>query len=147
MMRARRAHELEALAGRGPCPAGFRTSRSQGSFARFPLYTGLKAGDTELLQSIMDPQVLIFESGGVESSWEEYASHHLGADMTFMANMSREIISRKILEQGEFFVIATQARLTGTYRDEQIDSMSDETLVLQKKEQGWRITHIHWSSQ
>ena len=111
------------------------------------LYTGLKTGDTELLQSIMDPQVLIFESGGVESSWEEYASHHLGADMTFMANMSREIISRKILEQGEIFVIATQARLSGTYRDEQIDSTSDETLVLQKKEQGWRITHIHWSSR
>ncbi len=111
------------------------------------LYTGLKKGDTELLQSIMDPQVLIFESGGVESSWEEYASHHLGADITFMANISREIISRKILEQGEIFVIATQARLTGTYRDEQIDSTSDETLVLQKKEQGWRITHIHWSSR
>lgn len=111
------------------------------------LYTGLKAGDTELIQKILDPQVLIFESGGVESSLEEYASHHMGADMAFMANMSREIISRKILEQGEICVIATQTRLSGTYRDKQINSMSDETLVLQKKKQGWRITHIHWSSQ
>ena len=111
------------------------------------LYTGLKTGDTELVQTILDPQVLIFESGGVESSLQEYASHHMGADMAFMANMNREIISRKILEQGEICVIATQARLTGTYRNKQIDSVSDETLVLQKKEQGWRITHIHWSSR
>ena len=111
------------------------------------LYTGLKTGDTELVQAILDPQVLIFESGGVESSLKEYASHHMGADMAFMANMSREIVSRKVIEQGDICVIATQAKLSGTYRDKQVDSVSDETLVLQRKEQGWRITHIHWSSR
>ncbi len=111
------------------------------------LYTGLKLGDTELVRTILDPAVLIFESGGMESSLEEYASHHMGADMTFMANMSREIISRKVLKQDEICVIATQARLFGTYHDKEIDITSDETLVLERKEQGWRVTHIHWSSR
>ena len=111
------------------------------------LFTALKTGDSELVQTILDPMVLIFESGGVESSLQEYASHHMGADMAFMSSMSREVISRTILEQGEIVVIATQARLFGTYHDKEIDSTSDETLVLQKKEQGWRIMHIHWSSR
>lgn len=111
------------------------------------LYTGLKLGDTELVRTILDPAVLIFESGGVESSLEEYASHHMGVDMTFMANMSREIISRKVMEQDEICVIATRTRLFGTYHDKEIDITSDETLVLERKEQGWRVTHIHWSSR
>ncbi len=111
------------------------------------LYAALKSANTELVRTILDPEVLIFESGGVESSLGEYASHHMSADMAFMANMSRQIISRKIIEQGDICVVATQARIFGKYKDKEIDSSSDETLVLQRKEQGWRITHIHWSSR
>ena len=111
------------------------------------LYAALKTANTELIRTILDPEVLIFESGGVEASLEEYESHHMGADMVFMANMNREIISRKVIEQGDICVVATQATLSGSYHDKPIDSKSTETLVLQRKEQGWRITHIHWSSR
>ena len=111
------------------------------------LYAALKTANTELVRTILDPEVLIFESGGVEASLEEYESHHMGADMAFMANMDREIISRKIIEQGGMCVVATQAKVSGSYHDKPIDSKSTETLILQRKEQGWRITHIHWSSR
>ena len=44
------------------------------------LYMALKSADEDVIREILDPGVLIFESGGVESSLKEYASHHMGAD-------------------------------------------------------------------
>ena len=111
------------------------------------LYAALKTGDTELVEAILDPGVLIFESGGVESSFEEYASHHLGADIEYMKTVEREILSRQVYEQGDISVIATRAQFNSTYNGKTTITMSNETLVLQKQEQGWRITHIHWSSK
>ena len=45
--------------------------------------------------ALLDSDVLIFESGGVELSKGEYASHHLGADMQFSAAMTRQVIDRQ----------------------------------------------------
>lgn len=110
------------------------------------LHAAFAAGDANKLQEILDPKVLIFEFGGVESSLEEYASHHMHSDMEFMAGMEREVLDREVFEAGDMAVVSTRSRLTGGFRDRELDLFSTETLVLAKTEAGWKVRHVHWSS-
>ena len=111
------------------------------------LSSALAAGNQAAVKQLLDPGVLIFESGNVEASRAEYEGHHMPADMAFMAAMERELISRRIIDLGEAgAVVSSQSRLFGSYKDSEIDTTSTETLVLQRREGQWRIVHIHWSS-
>ena len=110
-------------------------------------HTALSDGDVATINELLDPNVLIFESGGVESSREEYASHHMHSDMKFIAGMDREIISRQVTQDEAMAVVSTSSKLVGSYQDNQLDLASTETLVLKKGDHGWRIHHIHWSSK
>ena len=110
-------------------------------------HEALTAGNSEAVLALLDPAVRIFESGGVEKSRDEYASHHMISDMKFMANMQRELVSREVVAEGGLAVISTQSVLEGTYNDNPLALNSTETLVLKLTEQGWLIQHVHWSSK
>ena len=107
----------------------------------------IKAGDIDTLRTLIGPEVLIFESGGVESSLAEYESHHMPADITFMKDINSEVISRRVIEAGDTAIVMTQSRLTGVYKDKEMDLSSTETLVMEKTDGHWKIVHIHWSSR
>ncbi len=106
----------------------------------------LAAGDEVTVRSLLLPNVLIFESGGAESSADEYAGHHLPADIAFMAAMKRTVLSRHSGGNAEVRWVATKSRLQGRYKDRDIDLDSTESLVLQRGDLGWLIAHVHWSS-
>lgn len=110
------------------------------------LSAALAAGDAQAVKPLLDPAVLIFESGGVERSLAEYAAHHLGHDMKFMAAMSRERLSRQVFDLGEHAMVATRSRLRGQLPSGAVDLYSTETLLLRRLDEQWRIAHIHWSS-
>ncbi|TDJ25068.1 MAG: DUF4440 domain-containing protein [Gammaproteobacteria bacterium] len=110
---------------------GFRRSLSRGK------------GDAAL--SVLAEDVVIFEHGGVERSRSEYASHHLGADMAFLAHLETEIVHQRVFAGDDLVILASETRQHGTYRGAEIDRVTTETLVLEKGAQGWRISHIHWS--
>jgi hypothetical protein len=105
----------------------------------------MKQGDSELVHQVLDTNVLIFESGNIESSLEEYASHHLEADIAFMEDIDKEIISQTLIEDSNLVIISTSYRMFGTYKDQEFDKTSLETLVLRQMHDGWKIVHIHWS--
>lgn len=109
--------------------------------------TAIAEGDEAEVLALLDPNVLIFESGSVESSLDEYASHHMHSDMKFMANMTREIVSRQVMEEGSLSVVTTRSNTSGTYDGKPLTLNSTETLVLKRDESGWKIRHIHWSSK
>ncbi|MEP6881718.1 MAG: hypothetical protein ABI866_06985, partial [Dokdonella sp.] len=44
----------------------------------------LKAGDLKTVESLLDPEVLILESGGAERNRQEYLSHHASSDVEFL---------------------------------------------------------------
>ena len=90
--------------------------------------------------------VLIFESGGMESSLVEYEGHHMPADMAFMKAMQREVTSQRVLDLGESATVVTRSRIHGMYKDQNVDLKSTETLVMRKVGGQWKIIHIHWSS-
>lgn len=110
------------------------------------LNQALASGDAEGVRSLMAGDVQIFESGNVEASLEEYSGHHLPADMAFMGAMDSEIIGRQVIEDGDLATVLTRYRLQGRYRDQDIDTVTTETLVLRKLDGAWKIVHVHWSS-
>ena len=57
-------------------------------------FAALKAGDLAKAGAYLDPDVRIFESGGVERSAQEYAGHHMPADAAFLKAASQEITAR-----------------------------------------------------
>jgi len=111
------------------------------------LHEAISTGDAEGIHELLDPDVLIFESGGVESSLEEYASHHMHSDMAFMAEMKRELLNRDVFENGALAVVSSRSKLAGRYQGEDIELFGTETLVLERTGQAWKIKHIHWSSR
>jgi hypothetical protein len=110
-------------------------------------HSALATGDREKALAWLDPTVLIFESGGAESSREEYASHHLAADIEFEKAVETAVLDRRHYVSGDSAWGLTRTRTTGRFRDRSIDALGVETMVLRRIENRWLIVHIHWSSR
>lgn len=106
----------------------------------------LSGGDTGTVRALLLPNVLIYESGGAETSAAEYAGHHMLGDMAFLSKLKREQLSQDSGGDEANAWVATRSRLTGQYKGKDIDLNSTETLVMTRTETGWRIAHVHWSS-
>ena len=109
-------------------------------------HASLARGDTKAALEALDDRVIIFESGGVESSKAEYAAHHLGADAAFSQAVPSKNVRRTGDAVGNVAWVATEGRTTGTYKGRPIDQLTTETMVLRRKGGAWKITHVHWSS-
>ncbi|MGZ8998730.1 MAG: nuclear transport factor 2 family protein, partial [Allosphingosinicella sp.] len=90
---------------------------------------------------------LIFEEGGAERSKAEYQAHHLGADAAFSRAVPSTRGRRSGQASGNMAWVATEGRLTGTYKGSAVNRATVETMVLRRTREGWRIAHIHWSSR
>lgn len=110
-------------------------------------HRALSAGDEAAVASLLAPEVLIYESGGQESSREEYMSHHMKGDMAFLGKSQLQVIERKHGTTGGLGWVATRSRITGVHRDKPVDIYSTESLVLERRPEGWRIVHVQWSSR
>ena len=111
------------------------------------LNQAIRSGDVERLRSLLAEDVLIFESGNVESSLAEYESHHMQSEIAFMSGMNIVLISRQVIDSGDMATVVSQSRIQGTYKENEIDLTNTETLVLKKLAGQWKIMHIHWSSR
>lgn len=110
-------------------------------------HKALAAGDREAVLRFLDPDVTIFESGGAELSRDEYASHHLGADMEFSAATGQKIVDQSEGEAADAGWVLTRSETSGTFREKDVDLLGTETVLLRRGEHGWSIVHIHWSSR
>lgn len=106
----------------------------------------LVRGDAATAIALLAPEVLVYESGGQESSRDEYASHHLKEDMAFVARSKREVLSRAEGGDEAHAWVASRSRLTVQGKDKVMVLASTETMVLKNTRDGWRIVHIRWSS-
>jgi mono/diheme cytochrome c family protein len=106
----------------------------------------LSQGKTRDASALLAPDVLIFEGGGAERSRAEYASHHLKADSDFLKTAKVAVTSRVGGAADGFAWIATEARIE-TQRPKPLDLVTAETMLLKRTPDGWRVTHIHWSSK
>lgn len=107
----------------------------------------IAAGDEATVKSLLAPNVLIYESGGQESSRDEYMSHHMKGDMAFLANAQVQVIDTRHEISNDLAWVATRSRIMGKHKDQPIDLYSTETLVLKREPGAWRIVHVQWSSR
>jgi len=109
-------------------------------------HAALRRGDAGAAAGLLADDALIFEAGGVERSKAEYASHHLAADAAFTQAVPSVLTRRTGDAAGNTAWIASEGRITGTYKGKAIDRVTAETMVLRRIGRGWKIVHIHWSS-
>lgn len=88
-----------ALAARLAAAAGEDPRSPEEIVAAF--HKALSSGDRAAVTDLLAPDVVIFESGGTEASRDEYASHHLGADMELAKATKRETLDRRSGEAGD----------------------------------------------
>lgn len=137
-------HDAPRTPGSGAPSATIDAATPVGTVMAF--HAALASGDTDAALMHLDEDVVIFESGGVENSRAEYASHHLEADAAFSAAVPRTLVSRTHDMQGDMAWVMSVETVTGTYRTRAINSRSVETMMLKQVNGQWRIVHIHWSS-
>ena len=109
-------------------------------------HRALKSGAQKKARSLLADDVIIFEGGSVEKSADEYASHHMIADMKYLANIKTEILMHSVKIVGDMAYSMSQTKSTGQVKGKFINSEGLESMVLQKKNNKWKIVHIHWSN-
>lgn len=135
---------LVALALCAPLPA----SGADGPTATVDAFqAALARGDARQAQALLASDVLVYESGGQEASREEYASHHLAADIEFTAGAKLEQLGRNETASGDLAVVTTRYRITGRHQGKPFDLFSTESMALKRTQGRWLIAHIHWSSR
>ena len=110
-------------------------------------HAALSSGERGAALALLDPEVLIFESGGAELSRDEYASHHLSSDMKFSTATAHTIVDQRSGGVDDVAWVLTRSETSGTFRDKTINARGVETMLLRRTAHGWRIVHIHWSSR
>lgn len=107
----------------------------------------LAAADFEQVEALLDPAVIILETGGAERSRTEYLSHHARSDAKFLAG-SHSALSRRIARSdGDTVWVASESELHANNDGKPMTLLSTETMVLNNTPTGWKIVHIHWSSR
>ena len=106
----------------------------------------LRAGDEAAVRAMLAPDVIIAEGGGAERSVDEYADHHMPADMAFTAAVDFSLKKRDLIENAGLVTVISESQIHGTYKGENVHSSMMETMVLRRDGDRWRIVHIHWSS-
>jgi ketosteroid isomerase-like protein len=98
-------------------------------------------------RALLSPAVKIYESGYVEGTRDEYASHHLGADAEFAAATKVSVLRQDERVSGDMAVVTRETETRGRFKDKDVHAFGVETAVLEKKGDGWNIVHFHWSSR
>lgn len=110
-------------------------------------HAALTSGDKAAAVELLAPDVLIFESGYVERSRAEYASHHLDGDIAFSKTASRTVLRRGERIDGKTAVTWQETETKGNSKGKEVHVLGTETAVLERKGDKWVIVHVHWSSR
>lgn len=110
-------------------------------------HAALGSGERDAALALLTDDVMVLEEGGAERSRDEYAGHHLPADMTFAAATEAEITGRVAWVEGDIAWVLTEGRTSGAFNGRPVDRLTAETMILHRQAEGWRIRHIHWSSR
>lgn len=106
----------------------------------------LAAGDSAAALSLLAPDAVILESGGVETR-EQYRNHHLPGDIAFARAVRSEDSPIHVVVNGDAAWAWSTSVTQGTYRERQVNSAGAELMVLSRSGGRWLIRAIHWSSR
>lgn len=113
--------------------------------ARF--HDAIAAGDSVTALSVLSPDVLVIESGDVET-FAQYRTEHLSADIAFARAVpgGHTVVAMRVAG-GTAWVTSTSVT-QGSFQGRAINSAGAELMVLTRARPAgpWLIRAIHWSS-
>jgi ketosteroid isomerase-like protein len=137
-------HERHDMAGMGSDSASVDSTAIVAVMRQFR--DALIAGDSAAALALLHTDVRVLESGGTETR-EEYAAHHLPADMAFLQAIPGEQELVRLDIRGDVAWASSTSAQHGTFRDRPVNSRGAELMVLVRTPDGWRIAAVHWSSR
>jgi ketosteroid isomerase-like protein len=109
-------------------------------------HAALSAGDSAAALVLLDDELVVLESGGIETR-EQYRSHHLQADIAFARSLAGVRGPTRVRIERDVAWAWSSSTTQGEYRGRRVNSAGAELVVLRRRPAGWRITAIHWSSR
>lgn len=106
----------------------------------------LKKGDMAAVEAMLDPDVLIFESGGAERNRKQYLSEHAPEDAKFLKDAHIQQTQRTARRDGNLAWVGSESETHIQKDGKTVTILGTETMVLKLEGQDWHIVHIHWSS-
>ena len=106
----------------------------------------LASGDSARAVSLLADDVVILESGAIESR-AEYLAHHLGADIKASQGSKGVRTVIKVSVVGDVAFIASKTVNPPTGAPGNTGSEMAELMVLSRSGGAWKISAIHWSSR
>lgn len=107
----------------------------------------IAAGELEAAKALLDPALVVLESGGVERSRDEYMGGHAAADAAFLKDARQSLRYRRASAQGGLAWVLSESRTERVVDGKRVRYGNTETMVLRETAGAWRIVHIHWSSR
>lgn len=137
------AHKNEEHANERVLFVGTDTPAAQAVSA---FHQALNQSDQKKARSLLADNVIIFEGGGVERSADEYANHHMLADMKYLSSVNSKLLEHQVYISGDIAYSISRSETMGSYKGKAINTTGMESMALKKTRNGWKITHIHWSN-
>ena len=110
-------------------------------------HAALRGDRREAVLELMATDVTVYESGEAENNRDEYAGHHLDADMSFARATTTTIEDRRVVEMGQAALVLSRTATAGAFEGKPVSSRGVETMVLRRVDGEWRNAHIHWSAR
>ena len=126
-----------------------QTARSDSSdvvavVARF--HEALATGDSARALAVLALDVMILESGSIETR-DEYRAHHLPADIQFARAVPSTRTVTRVTVQGDVAWLVSSSVTQGQNNGRAVNSAGAELVVLRRTTLGWQISAVHWSSR
>ena len=109
-------------------------------------HQALASGDAKGALRLLAADAVILESGDRETR-DEYAAHHLSADIEFARAVPMQRGPLQVSVNGNTAWAVSTGTLKGTFQARAIDMAMAELMVLSRTASGWEIRAIHWSSR
>jgi ketosteroid isomerase-like protein len=109
-------------------------------------HAALEKGDSAAALALLAPDVMILESGSIETL-AEYRSHHLAADIEYAKAVPSKRTVMSVSVAGEAAWVASTSISQGQSGGRAVNSAGAELIVLKKVGADWKISAIHWSSR
>ncbi len=139
------SHEAASAIQRASYPQTVDVQAAIETVDRFS--AALKAGNLKTVESLLDPEVLILESGGAERNRQEYLSHHAASDAEFLKDAHVQLLHRTAKHSGDLVWVGSESEIHTRKDAKPFTLLSAESMVLKAVGGNWKIVHIHWSSR
>lgn len=113
-------------------------------------FEAMDNSDLDAAEKLFAQESLIFETGGVEGSWETYREHHLGPEIDAVLSFETSLGEPETMssKDGSMSFVAWPIEYHIKLKDDrEIDSRGTVTFVLSLEDGMQRIRHLHWSSR